>query len=182
MKVGPILWFSLWFASIHYPGTNPGSNNYINTLTGVFYCSHSIIQVDSSLRRRAGGGRGRGGPIGGGGGGIPPPPPPARDVEEPAMLPSSGGGGDETTTTTTTTTIGNMTPEQASRQFDIHRREATGLERQLEDRVARYQQVRVNARMLFLSPCHTVTSRIHYIQSRARVLVCACVRACVGIA
>ena len=34
-----------------------------------------------------------------------------------------------------------MTPEQASREFDILRREATKLERHLEDRVARYQQV-----------------------------------------
>ena len=34
-----------------------------------------------------------------------------------------------------------MTPEQASREFDVLRREATKLERHLEDRVARYQQV-----------------------------------------
>lgn len=34
-----------------------------------------------------------------------------------------------------------MTPEQASREFDILRREATKLERHFEDRVARYQQV-----------------------------------------
>ena len=34
-----------------------------------------------------------------------------------------------------------MTPEQASREFDLLRREATKLERHLEDRVARYQQV-----------------------------------------
>jgi len=34
-----------------------------------------------------------------------------------------------------------MTPEQASREFDSLRREATKLERHLEDRVARYQQV-----------------------------------------
>ena len=34
-----------------------------------------------------------------------------------------------------------MTPEQASREFDILRRGATKLERHLEDRVARYQQV-----------------------------------------
>lgn len=103
-----------------------------------------------------GGGRGRGGPIGGGG--IPPPPP-----EGPAMLPSSGSGGDETTTTT----IGNMTPEQASRQFDIHRREATRLERQLEDRVARYQQVRV---CVFLSPY--LPRPLEYIYIQSSVLVC----------
>ena len=42
----------------------------------------------------------------------------------------------------TTSTYG-MTPEQASREFDILRREATKLERHLEDRVARYQQVRL---------------------------------------
>ena len=36
-----------------------------------------------------------------------------------------------------------MTPEQASREFDSLRREATKLERHLEDRVARYQQVSV---------------------------------------
>mmetsp|Transcript_22394 Transcript_22394/g.39451 ORF Transcript_22394/g.39451 Transcript_22394/m.39451 type:complete len:96 (+) Transcript_22394:421-708(+) len=34
-----------------------------------------------------------------------------------------------------------MAPEQASREFDSLRREATKLERHLEDRVARYQQV-----------------------------------------
>jgi len=34
-----------------------------------------------------------------------------------------------------------MTPEQASREFDALRREATKLERHLEDRVARYQQL-----------------------------------------
>lgn len=39
--------------------------------------------------------------------------------------------------------------EQASRQFDIYRREATKLERLLEDKVARYQQVRYS----FLSVC-----------------------------
>lgn len=36
-----------------------------------------------------------------------------------------------------------MTPEQASREFDLLRREATKLERLLEDKVARYQQVNV---------------------------------------
>ncbi len=36
-----------------------------------------------------------------------------------------------------------MTPEQASREFDTLRREATKLERHLEDRVARYQQVSI---------------------------------------
>lgn len=35
-----------------------------------------------------------------------------------------------------------LTPEQATREFDTLRREATKLERHLEDRVARYQQVR----------------------------------------
>ena len=44
-------------------------------------------------------------------------------------------------TSLSSTTYG-MTPEQASREFDILRREATKLERHLEDRVARYQQVR----------------------------------------
>ena len=35
-----------------------------------------------------------------------------------------------------------MTPEQASREFDALRREATKLERALEEKLARYQQVR----------------------------------------
>ena len=35
-----------------------------------------------------------------------------------------------------------MTPEQASREFDGLRREATKLERALEEKLARYQQVR----------------------------------------
>ena len=48
--------------------------------------------------------------------------------------PLSGGGGAPTY---------GMTPEQASKNFDVLRREATKLERHLEDRVARYQQVRV---------------------------------------
>ena len=55
---------------------------------------------------------------------------------------SSGGGGVETTTTATGSPTYGMTPEQASREFDSLRREATKLERHLEDRVARYQQVR----------------------------------------
>ncbi len=46
--------------------------------------------------------------------------------------PLSGGG--------SSMTYG-MTPEQASKNFDVLRREATKLERHLEDRVARYQQV-----------------------------------------
>ncbi len=52
--------------------------------------------------------------------------------------PLSGGGAP----TTSTSTYG-MTPEQASKNFDVLRREATKLERHLEDRVARYQQVRI---------------------------------------
>ena len=47
-----------------------------------------------------------------------------------------GGGGNSNNNTY------GMTPEQASREFDSLRREATKLERHLEDRVARYQQVR----------------------------------------
>jgi len=46
---------------------------------------------------------------------------------------SSGGGAGGSTY--------GMTPEQASREFDVMRREATKLERHLEDRVARYQQL-----------------------------------------
>lgn len=49
----------------------------------------------------------------------------------------------------TSSTYG-MTPEQASREFDILRREATKLERHLEDRVARYQQVRLYLYLLLL--------------------------------
>jgi len=45
---------------------------------------------------------------------------------------SSSGGGSSTY---------GMTPEQASKNFDVLRREATKLERHLEDRVARYQQL-----------------------------------------
>ena len=68
------------------------------------------------------------------------------------QLMSSGGNNSETTVATTTTMNNNtMTPEQASRQFDIYRREATKLERQLEDRVARYQQVRCYSLYLVLS-------------------------------
>jgi len=48
--------------------------------------------------------------------------------------PLSGGA------TTSSSTYG-MTPEQASKNFDVLRREATKLERHLEDRVARYQQL-----------------------------------------
>ena len=55
-----------------------------------------------------------------------------------SMGSSSGGGA----------TYG-MTPEQASREFDLLRREATKLERHLEDRVARYQQV---CRLVVTSP------------------------------
>ncbi|KAL7426800.1 hypothetical protein ACHAXM_000627 [Skeletonema potamos] len=46
----------------------------------------------------------------------------------------------DSTTTTISSTYG-ITPEQASKNFDVLRREATKLERQLEDRVARYQQL-----------------------------------------
>eukprot|EP00578_Thalassiosira_sp_NH16_P005655 CAMPEP_0181139226 /NCGR_PEP_ID=MMETSP1071-20121207/34672_1 /TAXON_ID=35127 /ORGANISM="Thalassiosira sp., Strain NH16" /LENGTH=262 /DNA_ID=CAMNT_0023226125 /DNA_START=290 /DNA_END=1079 /DNA_ORIENTATION=+ len=49
------------------------------------------------------------------------------------VAPGSGGGGGPTSY--------GMTPEQASREFDSLRREATKLERHLEDRVARYQQL-----------------------------------------
>mmetsp|Transcript_31373 Transcript_31373/g.63219 ORF Transcript_31373/g.63219 Transcript_31373/m.63219 type:complete len:282 (+) Transcript_31373:283-1128(+) len=49
--------------------------------------------------------------------------------------PASGGA-----TTSSSSTYG-MTPEQASKNFDVLRREATKLERHLEDRVARYQQL-----------------------------------------
>ena len=51
---------------------------------------------------------------------------------------SIGVGGSATNNSSTTY---GMTPEQASREFDVLRREATKLERHLEDRVARYQQV-----------------------------------------
>jgi len=50
------------------------------------------------------------------------------------------GGGAPTTSTSNSSTYG-MTPEQASKNFDMLRREATKLERHLEDRVARYQQL-----------------------------------------
>uniref|UniRef100_A0A6U3U4U0 Golgi SNAP receptor complex member 1 n=1 Tax=Skeletonema marinoi TaxID=267567 RepID=A0A6U3U4U0_9STRA len=50
--------------------------------------------------------------------------------------PPSGGA----TTNNSSSTYG-MTPEQASKNFDVLRREATKLERHLEDRVARYQQL-----------------------------------------
>ncbi|KAK1737756.1 SNARE component [Skeletonema marinoi] len=50
--------------------------------------------------------------------------------------PLSGGA----TTNNSSSTYG-MTPEQASKNFDVLRREATKLERHLEDRVARYQQL-----------------------------------------
>ena len=66
-------------------------------------------------------------------------------VETTTTTTTAGGGGPSSSgpghATTTTTTYG-MTPEQASREFDALRREATRLERHLEDRVARYQQVR----------------------------------------
>lgn len=52
--------------------------------------------------------------------------------------PLSGGAGGAASSTY------GMTPEQASKNFDQLRREATKLERHLEDRVARYQQVRVS--------------------------------------
>ncbi|KAK1737758.1 hypothetical protein QTG54_011530, partial [Skeletonema marinoi] len=52
--------------------------------------------------------------------------------------PLSGGA----TTNNSSSTYG-MTPEQASKNFDVLRREATKLERHLEDRVARYQQVSI---------------------------------------
>ena len=53
---------------------------------------------------------------------------------------NSIGVGGSSATNNSSTTYG-MTPEQASREFDVLRREATKLERHLEDRVARYQQV-----------------------------------------
>ena len=78
------------------------------------------------------------------------------------MLPSGGDA---------TTTMGNMTPEQASRQFDIHRREATKLERQLEDRVARYQQVRTRVLVPLALPNHDLSNILN--QARvSRVRVC----------
>jgi hypothetical protein len=58
------------------------------------------------------------------------------------------GNTQPTSSTTSSSTYG-MTPEQASREFDILRREATKLERHLEDRVARYQQVRLYSRCMF---------------------------------
>ena len=75
--------------------------------------------------------------------------------DDDAMHNSSGNGSGNVEAATTTTgppssgsgspTYG-MTPEQASREFDSLRREATKLERHLEDRVARYQQVRAGGR------------------------------------
>jgi len=62
-------------------------------------------------------------------------------IEGAALLssaPNSGG-------TAAAATAYGMTPEQASREFDSLRREATKLERLLEDKVARYQQVCVFA-------------------------------------
>jgi len=49
-------------------------------------------------------------------------------------------GGATTSSNSSSSTYG-MTPEQASKNFDVLRREATKLERHLEDRVARYQQL-----------------------------------------
>ncbi|KAL7469246.1 hypothetical protein ACHAXS_009510 [Conticribra weissflogii] len=60
--------------------------------------------------------------------------------------PSSGskGVGDANSPTGSNNSDGGnlygLTPEQATREFDALRREATKLERHLEDRVARYQQ------------------------------------------
>ncbi len=60
----------------------------------------------------------------------------------PLSAPSSSGG------TSSSDAAYGMTPEQASREFDLLRREATKLERLLEDKVARYQQVRLFGRCL----------------------------------
>ena len=90
------------------------------------------------------GGGGRGGGGGGGRGS-------ATTIIGDAMRSSSGNDSGDVEAATTigppssgsgSPTYG-MTPEQASREFDSLRREATKLERHLEDRVARYQQVRV---------------------------------------
>ncbi len=55
--------------------------------------------------------------------------------------PLSGNTQPASSSTTSSSSTYGMTPAQASREFDILRREATKLERHLEDRVARYQQV-----------------------------------------
>ena len=66
-----------------------------------------------------------------------------------SLLSSTGGGGSSAPSSSVgggvvaTAAAYGMTPEQASREFDLLRREATKLERLLEDKVARYQQVRV---------------------------------------
>ena len=110
-----------------------------------------VVDVGGGGRERGRGGRGGGG--GGGGRGS------ATTTtiidDDDAMHNSSGNGSGNVEAATTTTgppssgsgspTYG-MTPEQASREFDSLRREATKLERHLEDRVARYQQVRAGGR------------------------------------
>ena len=53
---------------------------------------------------------------------------------------NSIGVGGNSATNNSSTTYG-MTTEKASREFHVLRRKATKLERHLEDRVARYQQV-----------------------------------------
>ena len=53
-----------------------------------------------------------------------------------------------TTNSSSSSSTYGITPEQASKNFDALRREATKLERHLEDRVARYQQVSL---LFFLS-------------------------------
>ena len=65
-----------------------------------------------------------------------------------SLLSSTGGGGSSAPSSSVgggmvvaTAAAYGMTPEQASREFDLLRREATKLERLLEDKVARYQQV-----------------------------------------
>lgn len=55
--------------------------------------------------------------------------------------PSGNSEDDSSGNPPTNATSYGMTPEQASREFDLLRREATKLERHLEDRVARYQQL-----------------------------------------
>ena len=103
----------------------------------------TVVVIDAGGRGGGGGGGGRGSAT------------TTTIIDDDAMHNSSGNGSGNVEAATTTTgppssgsgspTYG-MTPEQASREFDSLRREATKLERHLEDRVARYQQVRAGGR------------------------------------
>ena len=75
---------------------------------------------------------------------------------------NSIGVGGSSATNNSSTTYG-MTPEQASREFDVLRREATKLERHLEDRVARYQQVSFICNTILVFCVFDIIYRFFYI-------------------